>query len=299
MNIVDVVIPVYNPDRRFYILIQRLLRQSLKPAKIWIVLTLTEKYGGPELLRGLAKYGIKDTRIKVLTVNKESFNHGGTRQMAAENTDADFCLFMTQDAVPVDRFLIEKMVAEVSRDETGVCYARQIPYKKATVREKFSRNFNYPACSQIKDRKMLESGNIKAIFCSDVCAMYDMKLFSELGGFERNVDFNEDMLYAHKVLTNGYIISYCAEAKVYHSHNLSFKEQFKRNREIAISQKEHPEVFGKLSSEKEGISYVKKGIKYILANGKKREAGAFIVDCGFRFMGYKIGKFTKVKRYKS
>ena len=295
MKSVDVIIPVYNPDKRLYSLLKRLLKQTVVPSNIRIILTITEKFGGLDLIHGLAEKGIRDERIKVITIEKAAFNHGGTRQMAAEESDSDFCLFMTQDAVPADRFLVENMLKEAEKTYIGVCYARQLPLKNATVREKFARSFNYPDKSMIKDKRMLDAGNIKAIFCSDVCAMYDMELFRSLGGFERNVDFNEDMLYAHKVLKNGYKISYCADAKVFHSHNLSFSDQFKRNRDIAVSQKEHPEVFSALSSENEGLRYLRKGLKYTLSNGNIFEAAGFICDCGFRFLGFRVGKMHKVQ----
>ena len=114
-----------------------------------------------------------------------------------------------------------------------------------------------------------------------------------LGGFVRKTDFNEDMLYAHKALSKGYLISYCSDARVYHSHNLTLKEQFKRNMEIAKSQKEHPEVFKKLSSESEGVSYLKTGMKYMAKNGRMKDLIGFVADCGFRFAGYKAGKIFK------
>ena len=290
---IEAIIPVCNPDKRLYELIKRLLKQKKRLSGIHIILTVTEKYGETDFMKGLAENDLRDRRLKVTAIDKESFNHGGTRQMAAEASNADFCLFMTQDALPADNGLVGKMAAEFEDKDIAVCYARQLPSKKAVLKERFARGYNYPPESMIKDRSMLEEGKIKAIFCSDVCAMYNMKIFRELGGFVRKTDFNEDMLYAHKALKKGYLISYCSEARVYHSHNLSLKEQFKRNKEIAKSQKEHPEVFGTLSSESEGVSYLKTGIKYMAKNGKITDAIGFVADCGFRFAGFKAGKIFK------
>lgn len=286
----EVIIPVYEPDKRLYIILKRLLKQSVKPEKINIILTLSEKYGALEFMEGLAKNEIRSEIITVETIEKQEFNHGGSRQRAAENVKAGYALFMTQDAIPYDSKLAEKLLSEFENEKTVVTYARQLPYKNATLREKFARSYNYPDTSQLKDKRMLDAGKIKAIFCSDVCAMYDMKVFTDLDGFERNTDFNEDMLYANKALLNGYLISYCADAKVYHSHNLSFTGQYKRNKEIARSQKEHPEVFEPLSSENEGLSFVKNGVKYMMKEGGIKDTAAFITDCGFKFAGYKVGK---------
>ena len=289
----EIIIPVYNPDKRFYIMLKRLLKQSVKPEKINIILTLSEKYDETAFIKGLADNNIKTPLISVNAIEKSEFNHGGSRQKAAEKVTADHALFMTQDAVPYDSKLAEHMLLEFENKEVAVTYARQIPFKNATLREKFARGYNYPDRSMIKDKSMLDEGKIKAIFCSDVCAMYDMEIFNKLEGFERNTDFNEDMLYANKALLNGYLISYCADAVIYHSHNLTFTGQFKRNMEIARSQAEHPEVFEALNSESEGLSFVKNGVKYMFDNGSVLDAAAFVTDCGFKFLGFKAGKLFK------
>ena len=293
MRSFEVVLPVCNPDKRVYLVIDRLLRQNEKPQKINIFLTVTDEYGEYDLLNGLKENSLSDTRLTVTAIDKKDFNHGGTRQMAAEACEAQYCLFMTQDAIPVDTHLTERMLAEFDKDRIAVCYARQLPYKNASLKERYARNYNYPDMSEIKDKSLIEQGKIKAIFCSDVCAMYDMKVFEELGGFETNVNFNEDMLYAYKALTNDYRISYVSKALVYHSHNLSLKEQFRRNRELARSQAQHPEVFGTLSSESEGMVFVKNGLKYMLKNGSVKDAVSFFADCVIRFAGFRVGKRLK------
>lgn len=286
----EVVLPVCNPDKRVYMVIERLLKQDAEPKKINIYLTVTDKFGEYELLKGLKDHDLSDQRITVTAIPASEFNHGGTRQKAAETIESDYCLFMTQDAMPVDKHLTSVMLGEFKKDRVAVCYARQLPYKDASLKERYARNYNYPPSSQIKDKTLLDQGKIKAIFCSDVCAMYDMKVFNELGGFETNVNFNEDMLYAYKALSNDYRISYAAKALVYHSHNLSLRQQYKRNKALAKSQKEHPEVFGTLSSESEGMVFVKNGLKYTMKNGGIGDAVSFFVDCTFRFIGFRVGK---------
>lgn len=67
---------------------------------------------------------------------------------------------------------------------------------------------------------------IKTYFCSDVCAAYNRKKYIENGGFVKKAIFNEDMLYAAKVIQNGESIYYNAEARVIHSHNYNFMQQF-------------------------------------------------------------------------
>lgn len=76
-----------------------------------------------------------------------------------------------------------------------------------------------------------------------MCAAYKKEVFRKLGGFERHVNFNEDMLFAAKAVQAGWKIAYCAGAKVYHCHNYTCAEQFHRNFDNGVSQAQHPEVF--------------------------------------------------------
>lgn len=49
----------------------------------------------------------------------------------------------------------------------------------------------------------------------------------EMGGFITHTIFNEDMIYAGKIVLKGYLVAYQADARVFHSHNYGNVEQFK------------------------------------------------------------------------
>ena len=63
---------------------------------------------------------------------------------------------MTQDAMPKDDRLIEKLV-EPLQGEVAVAYARQLPREDSTPVESYTREFNYPAKSRIKSAADLDS----------------------------------------------------------------------------------------------------------------------------------------------
>ena len=50
------------------------------------------------------------------------------------------------------------------------------------------------------------------------------------------------------------------------------------------------EIFDNISSEKEGAGYAKKVIIRLLKNGKFIKTFYFMMQCGFRLFGYKLGK---------
>lgn len=92
-------------------------------------------------------------------------------------------LFMTQDAVPIDAYLIENLVRAMEEEEAATAYGRQLPDDTVGVIEHYTREFNYPAKSYVKSQKDLETMGIKTYFCSNVCAMYRKDVYEKMGGF--------------------------------------------------------------------------------------------------------------------
>ena len=279
---ISVLIPVYKPDKSFDTVISRLLNQKIKVNKIIIINTVDHKSG--EL-----KNIWNSDKILIKNIQKSEFNHGLTRNYGMTLSDADYVMCMTQDAIPADRHLIDQLIKVFENEDVIVAYAKQIPRKDCKYVERYTRAFNYPDEDIVKTRDSIDTMGIKAIFCSDVCAMYDRNKYFEIGGF-RKADFNEDMLFAYDAITSGKKVYYASKARVIHSHNYSYRQQFFRNIEIGKSQKEFQDVFDSLKSENEGIRMVKNGIKYFIKNKKAYLIPDFILYSGFKFAGFKIGK---------
>ena len=197
---------------------------------------------------------------------------------------------MTQDAMPVNEYLIEELVKAFDNEKIAAAYARQLPNSKCNVIERYTRAFNYPEQSRIKSLEDLETLGIKTYFCSDVCAAYRKSVYESLGGFEEKTIFNEDMIMAAKIIQSGGSVKYVAEAKVIHSHNYNCKQQFQRNFDLAVSQVEHPEVFQNIKSESEGMRLVKNTMTYLIKIKKPWLIIKLILQSAFKYMGYCLGR---------
>lgn len=278
---VDVMIPTYKPDEKFKRLMKRLNKQTIKPNHIFIINTQEEYFVGN-------KY-IDNEQCSVIHINKEEFDHGGTRNYGATLSKADYILFITQDAVPADEYLIERLLEPFGDEKVAVSYARQLPIGKAGVIETYTRTFNYPKEDSIKSKKDLDRLGIKTYFCSNVCAVYRKDVYEELGGFVTKTIFNEDMIMAAAVIGAGYSIAYAAKAEVVHSHKYNYRQQFTRNFDLAVSQKQYHKIFGHIKSETEGIKLVKDTMKYLLHKKKAYLIPDLIMQSGFKYLGYKMG----------
>ncbi|MBD5158177.1 MAG: glycosyltransferase [Butyrivibrio sp.] len=279
---IDVVIPVYKPGEDLLGLLQKLQKQTNPVNRIIII--NTEKVFFDE-----RKY-MSAPNIEVYHIGREEFDHAATRNAGLNKSSAEYVLFMTMDAVPKDEYLVERLLEGFKGRNTAVAYARQLPKKDCRLMERYSRKYNYPNTDMYKTSADVDRLGIKTFFCSDVCAMYDRRIYLELGGFCERAIFNEDMVYAAKAVDAGYGIMYCANAAVYHSHNYGCKEQFKRNFDLGVSQAEHPEVFERVSSESEGIRLVKKTAAYLCKKGHWYELPYLVLNSAYKYMGYRKGK---------
>lgn len=287
---VDVIIPAYHPGKEFATLIKRLEKQSVSIHRI-IVMNTEESMWNKEWEK------LSDA-MEVHHLTKEEFDHGGTRARAAELSDADVMVFMTQDAMPADRELLAELLKALDQEENiAAAYARQLPNAECSFVERYTRAFNYPDTSMVKTKADLDKYGIKTFFCSNVCAAYKKGIYEKQGGFVRRTIFNEDMIYAGGLIQAGYGIAYAAEARVIHSHNYNCMQQFHRNFDLGVSQAEHPEIFEGVPSEGEGMRLVKKTLAYLIHSGRIWLIPGFVLQCAGKYAGYLAGKkFRKLPK---
>ncbi len=287
MEKADIIIPVYKPDGKFLTLIEKLGKQSVLPNRI-IIMNTEQKYYDRLIYGTSFQKEHRDMVVKHLS--RREFDHGRTRNRGVQYSDTDFFIMMTQDAVPADEYLVERLLEQLGNENVAVAYARQLADGDSSEIEKYTRNFNYPEQSKIKTKADLETLGIKTFFCSNVCAAYNRKIFDELGGFVKHTIFNEDMIYAARAVEAGYGIAYTAEARVIHSHDYSNRKQFQRNFDLGVSQAQHPEVFAAYPSESEGIRLVRQLIRHLRESGHRSQIPHVMMQSGARYIGYQLGR---------
>lgn len=286
----DVIIPVYRPDETLRLLLQRLQEQTFVVHKVIIANTeqkLWEEYIERQDMADFLEH--LSFELEIFHVSKKDFDHGGTRRLAVARSQAPYFICMTQDAMPVDQNLVERLLEPFAGDAVAAVYGRQAGRPDCGVLEAYTRSFNYPGKDCVKSEKDLERLGIKTFFCSNVCAAYRRDIYDKLGGFEEHTIFNEDMIYAGHAVMAGYAIAYAAGAIVQHSHNYTGKQQYRRNFDLAVSQKQHPEVFARVRSESEGIRMVKKTARYLLTIKRPWLIVNLLWQSAWKYMGYRAG----------
>ena len=279
---IDIVIPTYKPDQKLDRCLRMLKRQTVRPDRILLINTEEASFHS-EVFDSLEQG-------EIVHILKEEFDHGGTRNRACAMCDGDIILLLTQDAIPADRYLVEKLTAPFEDEEVCAAYGRQMADRKDNPVEAYTRRFNYPAESRVKSAGDLPELGIKTFFCSNVCAAYRKSVYDELGGFPLHTIFNEDMIFASRLIEAGKKIAYAADARVWHWHNYSASEQVKRNFDLAVSQVDYGGLFLEVRSESEGIRLVRDTLVYFIRRGRIDLVPHILVQSGTKFIGYKLGQ---------
>lgn len=273
---IQLTIPILDPDPSFFVdIIPSLQSQTLRPNILLI-------NSGSPIIEG---------NYDILTIDKQEFNHANTRNLAL-HYDADYYLFMTQDATPVDTSLIEKLLQAFNDPEVVVSYARQIPYGDADPIECFARKTNYPPQSCTKSQKNLPQLGIKTFFNSNSCAMYQGDYFRKVNGFKKDLNTNEDMEFAARAIIAGKKIFYCAEATVYHSHNFNFLQTWQRYLTIGEFFKHNPWIINEIShyqkTESTGLKQALHEIKHLAKTTPHYLPKSFLSSI-IKFIAFKWG----------
>ncbi|MCO6558916.1 MAG: glycosyltransferase family 2 protein [Bifidobacterium sp.] len=286
---VGVVIPTLNAASSIVDLLKSLNSQSIKPDEVLVV----DSSSDDDTVVKAKMYG-----ATVRVIPRKEFNHGLTRHKAVLELPFDYVLFLTQDALPVDNAYIEKITAPLIHDSNiAIASGRQIPKSDARRSEQLVREFNYSATSFVRTKSDIDRLGIKTYFNSDVCSAYRRDIYLRLGGFGR-CNTNEDMLLAAKCINNGYGVAYVADAKVYHSHNFSLRQQFHRNKEIGRFLQHNQKVLGYASELGEGKRMLSFVVSHLLKEREYTEILRFGFDCMARLLGNRIGRIQSVHRLK-
>ena len=280
---VDVIIPIYHSDDKLNRLLTMLYRQTVKPNQVILLHTIEEEGREQNLPE------IEGANINVIPIDKKDFDHGGTRRYGASLSNADILMFMTQDAVPADEYLIEHLLTPYADPWVSATYARQLADESVGLIERYTRHFNYPKQSRVKSQEDMEKLGIKTFFCSNVCATYRNSVYRKLGGFVEKTIFNEDMIMAAAMIHGDYRIAYAADARVWHSHRYSYLQQFTRNFDLGISHREYAQVFRGIKSEAEGLKLVKSTLDYLVEKKQFLLIPDLLLSSSFKFLGYQMG----------
>ncbi len=282
---VAVIVPTYNAEQYIEPLLDALQYQTLPHHLIIVDSESTDKTIEILLRRG----------INFITVTNGEFNHGSTRNLAIDTIDAQWVIFLTQDALPAtNTSLADLFLTNTNREDIALIYGRQIPTVTTELFGRLARIIHYPAQSLIKDKSLIPRLGIRTCSCSNSFAAYRVKDFKAVGGFPSNIILGEDVVLAAKLILADKAIIYCAEAMVYHAHNYSVGEEFRRYFDIGVFHEQAQTILEPFTNvESEGVGYALKEMNLLLKSKKIYLIPEQLIRFFVKYVGYKIGKWYR------
>jgi len=279
---VAVVLTTWNSERFFSKFPGPLLAQGIRSDQV-LIMDSESKDRTVELGRSLG--------FLVHEQARHEFNHGGTRALAVELLPwADFMVYTTPDAIMASSDTLRTLVAAFDDPQVGAAFGRQLPHADADSFARQACELNYPPQSRVRSMESRKDLGFKAIFFSNNLGAYRRLALEAVGNFPARVITAEDSYTAARMMMAGWKTAYVAEAAVYHSHNQTLPQLFRRYFDTGVlhareswMRKEFGEPAG------EGLRFVSAEVRRLL-----REAPLQVPKVGlrtiFKFAGYQLGK---------
>jgi len=277
---IDIICPLYQAEKYIENLHDSLLKQkNVNINKIQYILTKSSDNSEKILKENMLSYTV---------IEKHEFSHSLVRENTAMKSNADIICFISQDIVIEREDWLEKLVEPIISGKVDATYSRQLT--KFNNIEKYTREYNYPDKSSIKDKKDIKKLGLKTFFFSDASSAIKTEVFKKLNGYDgKKLPINEDMYLAHKLITNGYKIGYQADSVVYHSHKFTLKDLYNRYKLTGIFFKDNAylDKYGTTSS---GGGLAKYILKRIIQDKNIKLLIRYPFDMAARLIGMKVGK---------
>jgi rhamnosyltransferase len=290
LNRTRLIVPVLNGGGRWREAARALTAAVPDPA--WVVVIDSGSTDGSDLVAF-------DSGFELQRIEPHTFNHGRTRQWAAEQFCAgrEFAVFLTQDAVLEGPQSIMSLMDAFSDPTVGAAYGRQLPHDGAGPFEAHVILFNYGARSGTRSVADAPRLGIKTAYLSNSFAAYRLSALEACGGFPSHLILGEDACVAVKMLLAGWTIRYCADARVRHSHAYTIAQDARRYFDFGVLHAQLPELmrnFG--AAEGEGAKFVASELRYV-ANHAPCLLPLVPVRNAAKYIGYRMGRnFERLPR---
>jgi O-antigen biosynthesis protein len=227
---VTVVILTKNPGPIF----KEVLIAALNQDTPWHYETLVVDSGSTDGTVGFVR---SFTDVRLLEIKSSEFGHGRTRNFAVSMAKGQYVAMLTHDAKPMNQNWLVNLVKPLEGNSTvaGVfgrhkAYSEHTHYIKRDMEMHFNGFLQWPAVMGIEDpeRYAREEGYRQVLhFFSDNNACLRKEIWKKIP--YPDVNFAEDQLWAKAVIEAGYKRAYADDAVVYHSHDYSIKDTFRRS----------------------------------------------------------------------
>ena len=231
----SVVLPTHNAGAMLQRVLDALSDQET-PWKFQCVLIDSSSNDGT--LGKLKSFAKRHANVSVHQINQKNFQHGYTRNKGIEWSNAEFVAFLTQDAIPANKYWLYNLVSALENEHNAAgCFGRHIAHDDAPqlMKQELENYFNalnqFPKKLSIHtDADAIKRGNERwrkiLHFYSDNNSCLRKSIWKDIP--LPCIPFGEDQLWAEMIIRRGYKKVYANNATVKHSHNYTPTETYNR-----------------------------------------------------------------------
>jgi rhamnosyltransferase len=173
--------------------------------------------------------------VQRLRVHRAEFNHGGTRNLAANQVRGAHVVFLVQDAVPADRAWLRILVAAAEMPGAAASYSRQVPQPDAMGVTRLHWQTALPQASLPVVQRLLPHQAWETLAPAERFARAAFRNNSScirrsvlIERPFRPLPYGEDLEWGQRVVREGLALVYEPASTVYHSHDRSSWYELKR-----------------------------------------------------------------------
>jgi glycosyltransferase involved in cell wall biosynthesis len=165
--------------------------------------------------------------VKIYQIPEETFHHARTRNYAASLAQGKYLVYLAADALPVTTDWLQILISNFSDPSVGSVYGRHLPKPGATAERHVVLGTVYGNERLVKEPSCRRELGYRYYHFSTVNAAIRKSVWQTIP-FPEDLRVFEDVGIAKGILDSGWKIVYEPRACVYHSHNHSAKDLFRR-----------------------------------------------------------------------
>ncbi len=231
---VTIIIPTLNAEPYLKRLLITISTQSIIPLEV-IVIDSSSTDASVSIVGCQDRYGIP---VRLVSIERQDFSHGKTRNLAASMALGEIIVFITQDALPASSDWLGNLIAPFQDKSVGCVFGRHLskPGGNPVIALDIERHFDCFGYKEyttqqvdwLSESSILDYRSREGWYCfnSNVNSAIRRGIWEKIGF--RAVMYSEDQLFGRDLIESGGKKVYARNATVYHSHEFTLPEFFKR-----------------------------------------------------------------------
>jgi glycosyltransferase involved in cell wall biosynthesis len=212
----SLVIRSYNEEQHIGRLLSGILEQSLEDIEVLLV-----DSGSTDATLAIAsRYP-----VTILSIRPEEFSFGRSLNIGCQAANMDFIVIASAHVYPVYPDWLEQILAPFEDPNIALVYGRQRGDRRTKFSEARQLTKMFPSESYVSTDQP---------FCNNANAAIRKSLWSQ-NPYDEELTGLEDIAWAAWALSQGYTISYSAEAEVVHVHEETPGQVYNRYRREAMA----------------------------------------------------------------